>query len=604
MKKYLLLLTGIALMAIGCTKEPEPVDGGLVFDYKPSTQTAEVIGTLSPATYDWITMSQSGSTVTFTVKLNMTGGIRTATYSFANSTAKFSVTQKSGTSDAAMQVSVKGYDGNAFTVNVALNTTEPDFYSDWGIAYGKAADRSDAKQVSGSGKVSIGNNELKVTTGNNDQYTAWAYVKTTEGDIFWSGPTALIPAFLVKAGDDLQSVIDSTPEHAEIRVAGGAVFNGTIVIDEKNKNKVISGGWNEDFTEQSWNNLSVIDGGGTKRCIVVTKSRDVNLGDEERLDGSVEFSYFEIRNGFTDELHGGGLRVCGGPVTVHHCWFHHNLADRGAAFSTHEDNISSDITVYNCLITNNCSNGHAGAFSIEDGESRANPTKAVIVGNLIANNRAYKYDGYTGSIYLYQSVNVVLLNNTVVNTFNFFEDNGSHYPSFQTRQNTCALVANNMILRCWMAKRDESEVFIYNDPIRRGSVLACWYNNFIESVPVLPGEGDVVQDHQFFDAGFDIKTVLTNPDDKMVPYADLQNINAQFAYNKVSDFLGDNYMPVGAAVDAGTVGDWPYNSYDTAALGQNNHCNIKELLEKIGTDMNGNPFVKNGKVSVGCFAAK
>ena len=69
----------------------------------------------------------------------------------------------------------------------------------------------------------------------------------------------------VKAGENLQAAIDNAKEFQEIRVAGGAVFNGTIVFDAKNKNKSVSGGWNADFTEQSWDNLTVIDGGGVNR---------------------------------------------------------------------------------------------------------------------------------------------------------------------------------------------------------------------------------------------------------------------------------------------------------------------------------------------------
>lgn len=73
----------------------------------------------------------------------------------------------------------------------------------------------------------------------------------------------------------------------------------------------------------------------------------------EALGGYAEVSYFELRNGFTASGHGGGFKVIGGPVTVHHCWIHNCEADRG------------------------------GAFSIEDGKKRTNPNKAVIVGNII-----------------------------------------------------------------------------------------------------------------------------------------------------------------------------------------------------------------------------
>ena len=201
MKKAFALMMGIALLAVACKKAPEPEDGGLVFDYKPSSQTVEVVGTLNPATYDWITMSQADNKVTFTVKLNLSGAIRTATWSYSNG-AKFTVTQKSGTSDVVMAMAVKDYDGSAYTVNVNIATAEPQYYSGWGVAYGKADDRSDAKEVAGTGSFSTGDHEIKVTPGTNDQYKAWTYVVSTEGDKIYAGPYALVPAFLVRAGDD------------------------------------------------------------------------------------------------------------------------------------------------------------------------------------------------------------------------------------------------------------------------------------------------------------------------------------------------------------------------------------------------------------------
>ena len=135
--------------------------------------------------------------------------------------------------------------------------------------------------------------------------------------------------------------------------------------------------------------------------------------------------------------------MSGGPVTVHHCYIHHNEADRGT-INTREDDQSSDITVYDCVIVNNVANGHAAGVCVEDGQSRANPTHAKFYGNIIANNRSIKNDGYAGSVYFYQSVDVQFVNNTVVNNFNYYEDNGNWWGNFYLRYNTNAVLANKV----------------------------------------------------------------------------------------------------------------------------------------------------------------
>jgi len=105
-------------------------------------------------------------------------------------------------------------------------------------------------------------------------------------------------------------------------------------------------------------------------------------------------------------------------------------------------------------------------------------------------------------------------------------------------------------------------------------------------------------------SNFPITDVLKNPDVEMVAQADLQNKAATFKYNTLADFLGDNYMSQGKAVGAGTVETLSYNSHDTANLGASYSADIKAFLEKIGTDINGNPFIKNGKVDIGAVQSK
>ena len=103
---------------------------------------------------------------------------------------------------------------------------------------------------------------------------------------------------------------------------------------------------------------------------------------------------------------------------------------------------------------------------------------------------------------------------------------------------------------------------------------------------------------------FPITDVLKNPDTQMLPQADLQNKAAVFAYNSISDFVGENYMAQGKAVGAGTLATLSYNSFDTANLGANYSADIKSFLEKIKTDINGNPFIKGGKTDIGAVQSK
>ena len=63
-------------------------------------------------------------------------------------------------------------------------------------------------------------------------------------------------------------------------------------------------------------------------------------------------------------------------------------------------------------------------------------------------------------------------------------------------------------------------------------------------------------------------------------------------------------MSQGNAIGAGTLGTLSYNSHDTANLGAKYEADIKAFLEKIETDINGNPFIKDGKVDMGAIQSK
>lgn len=603
MKKFLLFLTGVALLA-ACQKTPEPVDGSLLFDYQPSSQTVEVIGTLTPASYDWITMSQTDNKVTFTVQLNLTGGVRTATYAFANSSAKYTVTQKSGTSDVAFVLTVKEYDGEKFKVNVNISTKEKDYYSGWGVAISKSTDRTNATETAGSGLFTVGDNEITVKPTDDDMYYLWAYVTSTAGDkIFSSNFSPLVPAFTVKAGDDIQAKINAAPEGSEIRVLGGAVFNGPILILDNNKNKVISGGWNEDFTTQSMDNLTVIDGQGQNVGFVITETAQASTGP---LHGDAEISYFEIRN--CKNLASGGSAVIVGIATVenkffmHHCYVHDNEAKRGTIYTLDgSETFSGTYIFYDNVIANNLTHGHAAAIEFSDGRDSDGAyirTQGIMVGNLLANNVSDTPDGYAGSVMIQNKTDVLAVNNTIVNTFNWRENNGNIWNSFYTRGYGGMAFINNILVASWENCQGWDAYKRYEKDAVMAPGAQVIINSVIEGeVSVAWPDRSVVKDNSIKAGGFDVTTVLKN--------AEVNGVPGTFTYRNLSDFIGGNYAPLGDALGNGTLSEdviW-FNFGLWEKTDKYTHSNIKKLItEEYPYDINGKPFVSGGKAVIGAFA--
>ena len=606
MRKALTFLTGVALLAVACQKAPEPVDGSLLFDYQPSSQTVEVVGTLTPASYDWITMSQTDNKVTFTVKLNLTGGVRTATYAFANSSAKYSVTQKTGTSDAAFGLTVKDYDGEKFNVNVNISTKEKEYYSGWGVGISKSTDRSGLTEVAGSGMFNVGDNSITVKPADDGLYYIWAYVTSTGGDKIWSSNyVPLIPAFTVKAGEDLQAKIDAAPEGMEIRVAGGAVFNGPVKILANNKNKIVSGGWNEDFTQQSLDNLSVIDGGGANVGFIIADSDQASAAP---LQGDAEISYFEIRN--CKNLSSGGSAVIAGIATVdnkfymHHCFVHDNEAKRGTIYTLDgSEAFSGTYVFYANVIANNLVHGHAAAIEFSDGRDSDGAyvrNQGIMVGNILANNISDTPDGYAGSVMVQSKTDLLAVNNTIVNTFNWRENNGSVWQSFYCRGYGALAFANNILVANW----ENCQGWDGYKHYEANAIIAGGVQTIINSVI----EGDVgvswpdratVKDNYIQTSGFDVTTVLKNPEVNGIP--------GTFTYKSLSDFIGGNYAPLGDALGNGTLAEdlvwYNFGLHDENKKDKWNHTNIKKLItEEYPNDINGKPFVSGGKAVIGAFA--
>ena len=577
MKKIFYAIMGAALLLLaGCEEKGEVFYQNpyrIIVDYQPSTFTINGIsGNVTPdGDYNWITSNGNGS---FTVRRNTSGKIRRAEFTVAGSKDKAIVNQRAHGLDASVASTLKGQGLGTAKVNVTLSTKNPDDYAGWGLIYGTANDRAAGKVVPMSGAPAVGTNVGELTgLAEGTDYFIWSYVESTEGDRVYSGVLGLVPPVYVKAGEDLQAAIDGAKEYSEIRVAGGAVFNGTIVFDEKNKNKVLSGGWNADFTEQSWDNLTVIDGGGVNRGIYCGKDPVSDMP----LDGSVEISYLEIRNCLALSGHGSAVRVSGGPIKVHHCYMHDNTTDRGT-IATREDDQSSDIEIYNCVITNNTSTGHAAGISIEDGKDYYGyETYASIANCLIANNVSTKGDGACSAVYVYNKVIVKLFNNTIYGNVTY----NPNCAALFVREWGKNHFVNNLIVGN-LTKQDGSGVWANVNISDTND--GAFYNNIIAGKNGFGNTAQVGNTVLANDA--DAKSLLANP---------------SVSHKTLKEYLGGNYMPVGAAIGAGTldvvVQHSGWDNIDT-------ELNIKEMQEKYETDLNGNPRITNGKIDVGCFQAQ
>lgn len=235
--------------------------------------------------------------------------------------------------------------------------------------------------------------------------------------------------------------------------------------------------------------------------------------------------------------------------------------------------------------------GRPYGYNLSEGENGSRTT-AVIVGNLMANNVSDKYDGYAGAVLLGHKTSTEVVNNTIINNFNYREDNGGTWETFYFRGYARAICVNNILVNNWENQRGSGK-----DAWRQERGFICRGNqalfyNLMENAPTSswtdeddPKEGNVIVDNDF-----DTKSILKNPD-----------IVYPGSYNKLSDFIGGNYAPIGQVVDMGTLATdlkyWAFADKDNVVS-----LNVKETLEKYGTDFNGNPLVKDGKVSAGCFA--
>lgn len=571
MKKIFYAILGAALLFSACEEEGvseiEQIPYRKVMEYTPSSYTMEVPGKLTPdADYDWITLSQTDGKAVFTVIRNTKDIVRRAEYSIAGSKHKVVISQKAHTLDASLEASLSARREGEADFSVTYKTNFPDDYVDWGIIWGTSSNIDECTKYSKQGLPAIGANTVTLKDVEDDtDYFFWAYVTSTEGDRIVSNLAAIASVY-VRAGEDLQAAIDGAIEYSTIKVQGGCTFPGGIVMGDNNKNKTISGGWNADFTEQSMDNLTVIDGQGINRGILCAAN-----ANDEPLKGFVNISYFEIKNCKAD--HGSAIHICGGPLTVTNCYVHDNVGEKGA-IATREEDFSSILTVANCILTaNNAPTGHGAVFGLGDGVSNEDQVMATIVNNLIVKNSSTAFGGYSSVCIIYNETDLVFVNNTVVGNMNYC-DGPDEYSGIMMRDRVRCLFANNIMV----GNRISDDKL--DPPVWR---------------PFVGG---------FFDMDNTIGTAINN----IIEGEILRSQDATLKGNKIlangadySDIITSDYKPTGASLGFGTLDKVNYKGRGDASP---KTCDIKALLEKYGTDVAGNPRIVNGKVDAGCYQAQ
>ncbi|MBQ0087389.1 MAG: BACON domain-containing protein, partial [Bacteroidales bacterium] len=444
MKKILFALCSFAILLTACEKNQLPQlpqnPYRMIVEYTPGTYTLEVAGNVTPdELYPWLSVSQNGNTVSFTVRRNTQDIIRRAEFTIAGSSQKFIVNQKGHKLDGNVSGTLANLDLETEVADIEFVCTSEigEDYEEWGYVFGESPDIN-ACTPTPKGTPAFGQPQKVSFTGIEEgkNYYAWGYVKSTEGDVIYSGMVAIItvPTF-VKAGENLQTAIDNAYPFSEIRVEGGATYIGPINLGGKNVNKTISGGWNSDFTEQSMDNLSVLNGAGGLGFVCAES-------DGSPMEGYAKISYFEVKGCKGD--HGSAFHCVGGPITISNCYVHDCDSEKGA-IGTNEGDYQTTLTVVNCIVSNNSANAHGPAFGFGEGKSDDEPVKATLIGNLIIDNVSTKKDGYASTFICYNQTELILVNNTIVGNKNWAEYDGP-YSGMVLRGDVCSIFANNIMV--------------------------------------------------------------------------------------------------------------------------------------------------------------
>ena len=387
------------------------------------------------------------------------------------------------------------------------------------------------------------------------------------------------PAVFVKAGEDLQKAIDEVKDGVEIHVAGGATFNGPIMV--KKKGTVISGGWDETFSKQDPNNLTVVTGQKKGRCFVfgngyegTTQAGEVHpkLPFPMVGTGVAKLSYFELKDGRSQndagDHHGSAVYVCG-DVEITNCYIHDNLnvKNRRGAIAIVEagdwgDDHVSNLTVANCriennsyeeLIYNNYNNGMALAGLASTSTSHSYIT---FINNFVKGNKAYNMVDIGPHNYGY------VVNNTIV-------ENEYGWSAVNYASEALGVVGNNLVVG--------NKQLLFND--KDGERFGRSF-----SLDPLAGENTTIASVQNF-------LVEGNISEGEIVWQSSNPVADQTIYDKnVKAEIG---------VDLSTLYDSNYHPKGLALSKASTNPTIMEYIGKYPVDLAGNTWA--APMAVGCY---
>ncbi len=582
MKKILYVLLGASLLLAGCTEKSYYIEQNpyrKIVEYTPQTFTMEIAGTLTPAAqYDWITVSQSGNTASFTVRRNTTGLVREADYTMTGSDKKAKVFQRAHSLDANLTSSLISQGRGFANINVFLATSYLDDYASWGVIYGKENNREKGKKVEQTTALVKGDNLVTITGLEEDtDYFVWAYVVSTEGQtIYTSNVTGIVPPVYVQAGEDLQGIIDNAKEFSDLRVEGDAVFNGPIYLRENVK---LTGGWVEDFSKQSIEHRTVIQGDGANSAVF--SGYDATAAAIGSSNSAI--SYFEIKGGKASvENRGGGIMFTG-KLTVEYCWIHDNYSDsRGGGIGNSERGDSDELLLANTIVERNMSDAHGAGVSV-----CGTNNKLTMVNCLVADNESIATYGYSGAVFGQGGMTAILVNNTITGNVNW-RDGSDPFSSpwgasMFRNEGTHVEFVNNIFAGnyYWMPGHEGQYGWPYLEHVQMMQVQQIDIN-------VIGGD----------DPAWICQSNLIGGTDPTNFIGRAGNGEQQSKAQSQCTFVhNDNFATI--FTDA-SAGNYVPKADGPAAKGENSDY-VVGILGSYMTDLAGNPRVSNGTISIGCY---
>lgn len=577
MKKILIALAGIAVFLMaGCQKVDRYIEQKpyrVIEDYTPhSFQIPGVTGALTPkGDYAWI--SYSGGT--FTVRRNTTGLIRRAEFDIAGSNDVAVVNQKAHGLDAAVSSALARNGNGEADIRVNFSTSFTDDYSGWGVIYGKENDRSKGTKLAGEGAPSTSGNLLTIKgleTGKD--YFVWAYVESTEGDIVYgSNTTGIIPPVTVKAGENLQSVIDGAKEFAEVRVEAGAKFDGPIKL---RPNVTLSGGWVNDFNSQDFTKRSIIDGNHKIACV----DGRVGAGNSTTING------FELINGATSGI------VISGTVAVEFCRvaFCENSGQGGGICCTEQP--GDNLILANSVIEYNKADAHGGGVAINGAGA-----SIVAVNTLFHGNASIAEYGYTGALHGQAGVKGQVVNCTFVENVNWRDGSSatsSPWSCVMYRNGgTHIEFVNNIVAGNWyflpgVANKGAGNADSYNMPIQPKYLLELQVQQV--DMNVMAGDDPDIIFQSNVICGADANNFIGRAG----------NGGPQNAAQAACTFVpNSDWKTLFVNADAGDF----HPAGKALTTGENSGV-VGGILGAYMTDLDGKPRVTNGNINAGCYQAQ